>query len=116
IGVPHLLVKDDVYGNYQLPAGSIVMANVWSILRDPAVFPDPQEFRPEHFLNDKRALDVATCIFGFGRRSCPGVHFAETSMFIAIATALSQCKVSDPTNFRGEKINKDVEYQTGTIR
>ncbi|KAJ6575619.1 cytochrome P450 [Mycena vulgaris] len=115
LALPHLLIKDDVYRDYHLPAGSIVLANVWSILRDPAVFPAPQEFRPERFMNDKRALDVASCIFGFGRRVCPGAHFAESSMFIAIATALSQCNISDPTNSRGEKIPRDVEYQTGTI-
>ncbi|KAJ7102821.1 cytochrome P450 [Mycena epipterygia] len=90
LGLPHLSTKDDVYRGYHLPAGSIVLANVWSILRDPLVFPAPEEFRPDRFMNDKRALDVVASIFGFGRRTCPGVHFAEASMFIAIATALAQ--------------------------
>ncbi|KAJ7618949.1 cytochrome P450 [Mycena rosella] len=115
LGLPHLLTKDDIYRDYDLPAGSIVMVNVWSILRDPLIFPDPEEFRPERFMNDKRALDTVACIFGFGRRACPGVHFAEASMFIAIATALSQCNISDPINSRGERVRNDVEYQTGTI-
>ncbi|KAJ7457987.1 cytochrome P450 [Mycena galericulata] len=115
LGLPHLLTKDDIYRGYHLPAGSIVMVNVWSILRDPVVFPDPLEFRPERFINDKRALDVANCIFGFGRRACPGIHFAEASMFIAIAAALSECNISDPTDMQGERVHKDVEYQTGTI-
>ncbi|KAJ7748773.1 cytochrome P450 [Mycena maculata] len=117
LGLPHLLNNDGIYGDYHLTAGSIVMANVWSILQDPAVFPDPRQFRPERFMNDKRALDVATCIFGFGRRSCPGVHFAEASMFIAIATALSQCTIFNPTNSRGEAISRysNIEYRTGTI-
>ncbi|KAJ6541977.1 cytochrome P450 [Mycena vulgaris] len=115
LGLPHLLTKDDVYRDYHLPEGSIVMVNVWSILRDPRLFPAPQEFRPERFTDDKRALDTVACIFGFGRRTCPGVHFAETSMFIAIATALSQCTISDPIDPRGEPVRKDVEYQTGTI-
>ncbi|KAF7360801.1 Cytochrome P450 [Mycena venus] len=115
LGLPHLLTQDDIYKGYHLPAGSIVMVNVWSILRDPLVFPDPLEFRPERFMNDKTAIETVGCIFGFGRRACPGVHFSEASMFIAIATTLSQCKISDPVNSRGEHIGKDVEYQTGTI-
>ncbi|KAJ7102834.1 cytochrome P450 [Mycena epipterygia] len=115
LGLPHLLMKDDIYKDYHLPAGSIVMVNVWSILRDPIVFPNPQEFQPSRFLNDKRAADVASSIFGFGRRACPGVHFAEASMFIAIATALSQCNISDAIDSRGGKLSKDVESQTGTI-
>ncbi|KAJ7202634.1 cytochrome P450 [Mycena pura] len=115
LGIPHMSTKDDVYRDYHLPAGTIIMANVWSMLHDPLVFPDPHEFRPERFLNDKRAVEVNTCVFGFGRRSCPGVYFAEASLFIAICTALSQCNISNPTNSRGQKIGKDVEYQTGTI-
>ncbi|KAJ7628753.1 cytochrome P450 [Roridomyces roridus] len=115
LGLPHMSVKDDVYRNYHIPAGSIVMVNIWSILRDPVVFPDPLEFRPERFLNDTRALDVTSSIFGFGRRSCPGIHFAEASMFIAIATALSRCTISNATDRQGHAIGKDVEYRTGTI-
>ncbi|KAJ7472154.1 cytochrome P450 [Mycena latifolia] len=115
LGLPHLLTKDDIYKDYHLPKGSIVMVNVWSILRDPTIFPDPHEFRPERFINDQRALDSVAAIFGFRRRACPGVHFAEASMFIAIATALSQCNISDPVDSRGEQLRNDVEYQTGTI-
>ncbi|KAJ7202041.1 cytochrome P450 [Mycena pura] len=116
LGVPHMSTKDDVYRDYHLPAGTIIIANIWSILHDPIVFPDPHEFRPERFLNDKRADEINTSVFGFGRRACPGVYFAEASIFIAISMALSQCNISNPTNSRGQKIGKDVEYQTGTIR
>lgn len=34
-------------------------------------------------------------------RTCPGVHFAQASMFIAMATALAQCNISDPIDSRG---------------
>lgn len=32
IGLPHLLTKDDVYRGHDLPAGSIVLANVWWVM------------------------------------------------------------------------------------
>ncbi|KAJ7982978.1 cytochrome P450, partial [Mycena polygramma] len=116
LGLSHLLNKDDIYRDYHIPSGSIVMRCHWSILRDPVVFPDPEEFQPARFLSDPRALEVARSIFGFGRRACPGAHFAELSMFIAIATTLSQCNISDPVDFLGNKVPKDVEPQPGTIR
>ncbi|KAJ7273808.1 cytochrome P450 [Mycena rebaudengoi] len=115
LGLPHLLVQDDLYRDYQLPAGTIVMANTWSILQDPAVFPSPQEFVPTRFLNDKKAVDVLASAFGFGRRAYPGVKFAEASMFIAIATALHQCNITNALDQHGKPIRQDVEYQTGTI-
>ncbi|KAJ7187128.1 cytochrome P450 [Mycena filopes] len=115
LGLPHLLTKDDIYSGYHLPSGSVVMVNVWSILQDPDMFPDPNEFRPSRFLNNNKALETVASIFGFGRRSCPGIHFAQSSMFIAIATVLAQCNISEPVNMRGERISNDVEYLTGTI-
>ncbi|KAJ7909515.1 cytochrome P450 [Mycena leptocephala] len=115
LGLPHLLIKDDFYKDYHIPAGSIVMTNVWLILRDPVVFPNPQEFQPARFLNDPRAVEVASSIFGFGRRACPGAYFAEATMFIAIATALAQCSISDPVDVLGSKLPKGVELQPGTI-
>jgi hypothetical protein len=36
-------------------------------------------------------------------------------MFIAIATALAQCSISDPVDVLGSKLPKDVELQPGTI-
>ncbi|KAJ7982967.1 cytochrome P450 [Mycena polygramma] len=98
-----------------VPSGSIVMVNVWSILRDPDVFPSPEQFQPGRFLNNERAVEVARSIFGFGRRVCPGIHFAEASIFIAIATALSRCTISDPTNMQGSTVSKDVEPLPGML-
>ncbi|KAJ7680690.1 cytochrome P450 [Mycena polygramma] len=116
LGLPHLLTKDDIYRDYHIPSGSIVMVNIWSILRDPVVFPNPEEFQPARFLNDTRALEVTRSIFGFGRRVCPGTHFADDSMFIAIATTLSQCRISDPLDVDGAQVSKGAEPQPGGIR
>ncbi len=50
-------------------------ANIWSMLQDPAMFPDPHEFRPERYLNEDGSLreleryeDLSIIGFGFGRR------------------------------------------------
>ncbi|KAJ7649568.1 cytochrome P450 [Mycena polygramma] len=115
IGIPHLSIKDDIYRDYHIPSGSIVMVNVWSILRDPVVFPNPEEFQPTRFLKDDKAVEVASSIFGFGRRACPGVYFAEATMFIAIAMTLYHCNISDPVDIQGNKISRDVDLRPGTI-
>ncbi|KAJ7121729.1 cytochrome P450, partial [Mycena crocata] len=90
LALPHILTKDDAYRDYHLAVGSNCDSErrqvARSILRLP-IFPEPEEFRPERFKDDKKALDTVASIFGFGRRTCPGVNFAEPSMFIAIATA-----------------------------
>ncbi|KAH6919340.1 cytochrome P450 98A3 [Coprinopsis sp. MPI-PUGE-AT-0042] len=90
LAVPHAASEDDVYNDYFIPRGTIVMPNSWAIFRDPAIYPDPYEFRPERFLKDGKInpdiLDPNACAFGFGRRyvqpllSCSSLtkHFLPT--------------------------------------
>lgn len=41
-----------------------------AILHDPEVYPHPEEFRPERFINSDGTLseDDVAAVFGFGRR------------------------------------------------
>ncbi|KAM3205479.1 cytochrome 98A2-like [Capsicum annuum] len=73
---PPLSVK---IGGYDIPKESIVYVNVWVVARDPAVWKDPLEFRPERFLEedvDMKGHDYRLLSFGAGRRICPGAQLA----------------------------------------
>ncbi|KAJ6532740.1 cytochrome P450 [Mycena vulgaris] len=101
LGLPHVVTQDD---------GSIVWANVWAILHDEEIFPDPFTFRPERYLTDDKAASTVAAAFGFGRRICPGMHIAENSMFIAIATILCVFRISKSKDEYGKTIEPAVEY------
>lgn len=98
IGIPHALTEDDEYKGYKLPAGAIVMINIWAIHRDPARYPEPTKFSPERFLGDDTTAAESFALsdaskrdhyaFGSGRRVCPGIHLAERSMSLVIARML----------------------------
>ncbi|EPQ56835.1 cytochrome P450 [Gloeophyllum trabeum ATCC 11539] len=115
LGVPHLSTQDDVYRDRFIPSGTIVMPNIWVMLHDPVIFPNPHEFNPDRFLGDEVAVKRSSVAFGFGRRVCPGMTFAESSVFIAIATALATCEMSDAVDEHGTRISREVTYKTGTI-
>ncbi|PKI41840.1 hypothetical protein CRG98_037764 [Punica granatum] len=58
-----------------VPANTTAMVNMWAITHDPAVWPDPLEFRPDRFIDadvDVRGRDLRVAPFGAGRRVCPG--------------------------------------------
>ncbi|KAI0792853.1 cytochrome P450 [Abortiporus biennis] len=89
-GFTHRATKDIHWNGFTIPSGAIVRGNHWSILHDPEVFPDPETFNPDRWLDDKGHIreDIKHFGFGFGRRVCPGQHLADRSLFINTAMLL----------------------------
>ncbi|KAI0824640.1 cytochrome P450 [Trametes gibbosa] len=100
IGFPHQLTEDDFHRGYFLPKGTIVMANVWRFLHDPETYADPITFNPDRFIATKGRepeRDPRDFCFGFGRRRCPGVFFAEASVVAASSMVLAIYNISKAT-------------------
>ncbi|CAA0830373.1 cytochrome P450- family 76- subfamily G-polypeptide 1 [Striga hermonthica] len=77
------------YMGYHIPKGTQVFVNAWSIGRDPEVWPDPLEFRPERFLGSNieyKGQHFELIPFGSGRRICVGFPLAHRTVHLAIAT------------------------------
>ncbi|KAG1733319.1 cytochrome P450 [Suillus lakei] len=111
--LPHRTTKDVIWENYCIPAGTTVFGNHWSISRDPDVFPDPEAFNPQRWLNDKGELrnDLKFYTFGFGRRVCPAQHLVPKSMFIHTLYILWAFQLTlDPT-----KPLDDMVYLNGVV-
>ncbi|KAI0096816.1 putative cytochrome P450 [Hypoxylon sp. NC0597] len=93
-GVPHFTKTESIYEGYRIPAGSVVIANHWAITREEAIFgPDADSFRPERWLGPegtegKELKNLPVVGFGYGRRTCPGRHFARNIVWITIARLL----------------------------
>nr|KAG5711370.1 hypothetical protein BaRGS_006067 [Batillaria attramentaria] len=51
--------KDAVIGDYKIPEGTCIKLNGFVAHRDPAYFPDPDEFRPERWLRTSGNHDLA---------------------------------------------------------
>ena len=83
-------MEDDVYKGMFIPKGSLVFGNIWyavfvlgpvqlifnlcrAMLRDENLYPDPESFKPERFLEKatpeiERKRNPREIVFGFGRR------------------------------------------------
>ncbi|KAG8905314.1 hypothetical protein FRB99_000240 [Tulasnella sp. 403] len=88
-GVPHRLMQDDIYNGYHIPAGTIVLANMWAISHDPTLFTSPSTFDPSRYLASPPPLDPREYVLGYGRRICPGGHLAYQGFWIGAAMLLA---------------------------
>lgn len=66
-------------GEWTLPAGTWIIAHIRGVNQRTASYPDPLEFRPERFL-DNRPDTFAWIPFGGGVKRCLGAAFAQTEL------------------------------------
>ncbi|HEX6242846.1 MAG TPA: cytochrome P450, partial [Polyangiales bacterium] len=74
-------------GKHRLPRGQVVFVNIYGIHRRADLFPDPDAFKPERFLDggEKRLPKGAFLPFGGGPRICVGNHFALMEAQLVLA-------------------------------
>ncbi|KAJ4477816.1 cytochrome P450 [Lentinula edodes] len=118
LAVPHELTQDDIYKGYFLPRGSLIMANVWSILHDEEDYSEPDLFKPSRFLDadgkiDPKVKDPTIPAFGFGRRVCPGKHMALASLWIVVASILACYSIEPELDENGELIKPKAKWYSG---
>jgi cytochrome P450 len=76
-----------------LQPGAIVMACMYLIHRDPALWPEPHRFMPERML-ERKPPAVQLFPFGGGMWRCLGAAFAEHEMRIVLARLLARFDVA----------------------
>ncbi|KAK3038474.1 hypothetical protein RJ639_029772 [Escallonia herrerae] len=89
--VPHCPSETCTIGSYTIPKGARVFVNVWAIHRDPSIWENPLEFRPERFQDGKwdySGNDFNYFPFGSGRRICAGTAMAERMFLFSLASLL----------------------------
>lgn len=113
MGLPHATTQDEIYDGYLIPKGARIFANIWGITHDEEVYPDPFKFDPERHLGPNPQPNPFQFVFGFGRRTCPGAHFAETSIFYTISNILAVFDISKQLDEKGEEMEPQIEWTTG---
>ena len=74
------------YKQTPIPPGTTVSMTAIHLHEDPAIFPDPLEFKPERWLvNDQQRLRRYLVPFSKGLRACLGMNLAYAELYLTIA-------------------------------
>ncbi|KAK7677693.1 hypothetical protein QCA50_019384 [Cerrena zonata] len=96
LGAPHMSTADEMVEGYLVPKGSTIFMNYYGIYRDPDLFDEPELFNPSRFLSSEFGTKPGAddtgfrhdLHFGSGRRICPGIYFANTSIKMSVLNLL----------------------------
>ncbi|KAM9468905.1 cytochrome P450 2M1-like [Clarias gariepinus] len=88
--VPHKIFYDTEFMNYLIPKGTVILPLLSSVLFDPELWKNPDNFDPENFLDEegKFKRTDAFVVFGIGKRACLGESLARVELFIMFTSLL----------------------------
>ncbi|KAJ9559880.1 hypothetical protein OSB04_005040 [Centaurea solstitialis] len=111
--LPREAIQDVKLMGYDISSGTQVIINAWAIGRDPAKWEDPEEFRPERFMNkfnDYKAHTFEWIPFGAGRRGCPGIQFGVVVMELALANIVYKFDLALPNGINCEDLDMTEKF------
>ncbi|XP_031719083.1 cytochrome P450 3A30 isoform X1 [Anarrhichthys ocellatus] len=79
-----------------IPKDMMVMIPVYALHRDPELWPEPEEFKPDRFsTQNKQSINPYTYLpFGYGPRNCLGMRFALVLVKLALVEVLQNYSFS----------------------
>nr|XP_010911364.2 cytochrome P450 71A1-like [Elaeis guineensis]XP_010932407.1 cytochrome P450 71A1 [Elaeis guineensis] len=117
--VPRQCREDCNVAGYDIPAGTRVLVNVWTIGRDPTIWDAPEEFRPERFIGstiDVKGQDFELLPFGSGRRMCPGYSLGLKVIQVSLANLLHGFAWRLPDGMKVEDLSMEEIFGLSTPR
>ncbi|KAM6224884.1 cytochrome P450 2S1 [Rhynchocyon petersi] len=98
MGVPRTLTKTTSFRGYTLPQGTEVFPLIGSVLHDPEVFQQPEEFNPGRFLDEHGRFKKheAFLPFSLGKRVCLGEGLVRSELFLLFTAILQTFSLDSP--------------------
>ncbi|KAI0206672.1 cytochrome P450 [Astrocystis sublimbata] len=99
--IPRIAPKGGItWAGHYIPEGSTVSIAIRSVHDNADIFPDPEEFKPERWLENE-GLDHWLVAFGKGSRSCIGLNVAWMESYLTFANFFTSFDMTlyatDPT-------------------
>lgn len=100
LAIPHTTTCHTKLQGFDIPEGTVVLVNLYSIYMDEDVWGDPGRFRPERFLGGEGEVDKGlveqVSTFSLGRRRCTGELLACKELFLFVSTLMQRLQIRRP--------------------
>jgi cytochrome P450 family 110 len=103
------LKKPMTIAGRQLPAGVTIAPCIYLVHRRPELWPNPEQFNPDRFL-EARQSPYTFLPFGGGSRRCLGAAFASYQMKIVIAEILSRVELKPASGYTAHAIRRGIAF------
>lgn len=92
VNLPHSTTRDVVLAGHTVPKGTTVIHQISSVLCDPEIFPEPEKFIPERFIDETGSLKKCEELvpFSIGKRVCLGEGLARMELFLFTANLFNR--------------------------
>ena len=91
----HVVLANTTYKGYSFDRKTFIIPNLSEVHGDPMIFPDPDKFCPDRFLDNEGRFHAhpAMVAFGIGKRECLGKSLAKQEMFLFTSCLLHQVRL-----------------------
>ncbi|KAM0718980.1 hypothetical protein Q7P37_006052 [Cladosporium fusiforme] len=96
-----------------VPAGVIASTAAYDQGRLPSVFPEPNKWRPERWLDASERMHLNWTPFGYGARSCPGSNLAMTELKYMIGIIMRKFRVVLPKQHEAKVLDLGDIFVSG---
>ncbi len=122
-GAPHVAREDtELKGYGAVPKGTTFIINAWSLHHDKAFWGDPENFRPERFLDEHGKLLAADhpkrkhlLPFSAGPRSCMGEVFAMALLFLWTSALVNKFVIKTAEGCDPEWMDPDLHQDDSAL-
>ncbi|XBI97689.1 hypothetical protein VPH35_018017 [Triticum aestivum] len=111
LNLPHVAMVDTTIAGYTIPKDSHILLSRLGLGRNPKIWSEPLEFRPERHLNTMNVLltepGLRFISFSSGRRGCPGISLGTSITMMLFARMLQAFTWKKPVSV------KNISLQEG---
>ncbi len=105
--VGRMLLKPARIGRWDLPAGVVASPSIYLTHRRADLWPEPERFLPERFL-ERKPGPYEFFPFGGGMRRCLGMAFALYEMRVVLAELLSRVRLRTAPGYRAKPVRRSI--------